>query len=90
MSGRASSRNVRNIAEDMKANGYQGAPIKVLESNGERFILDGHHRVQAARRAGIDIPFESVSPSNLSNFGYNSVDDVIRASTEAGPVKLRP
>ena len=45
----------------MKANGYQGAPIKVLESNGERFILDGHHRVQAARRAGIDVPFESVS-----------------------------
>jgi hypothetical protein len=90
LSGRASSRNVRNIAEDMKANGYQGAPIKVLEANGERFILDGHHRVQAARRAGIDVPFESISPSNLSNFGYNSVDDVIRASTEAGPVKLRP
>ena len=32
LSGKASSRNVRELTESMKTNGWQGEPIKVLEA----------------------------------------------------------
>jgi hypothetical protein len=89
LSGRASSRNVNEIADSMRANGWQGDPIKVLDHNGTKYILDGHHRVEAARRVGIEVPYQTVAPENLSQFGYKSVEQVIQATSEAGPVRLR-
>ena len=90
LSGRRSSKNVNQLTDSMKSNGWQGAPIKVFEHNGARYILDGHHRQQAAMRAGLTkMPYEKVPAQNLSQYGYNSADEVIRAATEAGPVKLR-
>jgi len=89
LSGRASSRNVNEIAGSMRASGWQGDPIKVLDHNGTKYILDGHHRVEAARRVGIEIPYQTVAPENLGQFGYKSVEQVIQATSEAGPVRLR-
>ena len=88
LAGKADSRIVQGIMDDMRCNGWNGDPIKVLEHCGERFILDGHHRVEAARRLGIEVPFESVPPTNLCQYGYESVDQVVTSSCEAGPVKL--
>jgi hypothetical protein len=91
LSGRASSRTVNEIADSMRRNGFQGEPIKIFEHNGEKFILDGHHRIAAARRAGLDdIPFESIPESRLGEFGFGSADDVLRAAREAGGDRLRP
>lgn len=89
LSGNASTRNVQGLMDDMRVNGWQGKPIDVFEHNGSKYILDGHHRVEAARRVGIDVPYNSVPASNLGAHGYNTADDVIRAATEAGPVKVR-
>jgi hypothetical protein len=75
--------------DDMRVNGWQGKPIDVFEHNGSKYILDGHHRVEAARRVGIDVPYNSVPASNLGAYGYKTADEVIQAATEAGPVKLR-
>lgn len=55
LSGRASARKVNEIADSMRANGWQGDPIKVVEVNGQRIVVDGHHRLAAARQAGIDV-----------------------------------
>ena len=74
--------------ESMKSNGWQGDPISVFEEDGTKYILDGHHRVQAALRVGIDVPYEIVAVEDLPQFGYKTVDELISASAEAGPVKL--
>ncbi|HZF50865.1 MAG TPA: ParB/RepB/Spo0J family partition protein [Polyangiaceae bacterium] len=89
LSGRHSSRQVRKFAESMRTDGWQGDPIKVVEYNGKRYIIDGHHRVEAARRAGIDVPYEIASPAEMAGRGYKSIDEVIRAAADAGPNRLR-
>nr|WP_268808794.1 ParB N-terminal domain-containing protein [Pseudobacteriovorax antillogorgiicola] len=89
MSGNKSSKNVKNLIQSMKANGWQGSPISVIEHKGAKYILDGHHRAAAARRAGVNVPYNKVPESGLSSFGYKSIDDVIQAASEAGPNRLR-
>ncbi|WP_222614672.1 ParB/RepB/Spo0J family partition protein, partial [Klebsiella pneumoniae] len=48
------------IAKDMKANGYKvDKPVDVAIVNGKMIIIDGHHRAEVARKAGMkDIPSE--------------------------------
>ena len=89
LSGNASTRTVQGLMDDMRVNGWQGKPIDVFEHNGSKYILDGHHRVEAAGRVGIEVPFNSVPESSLGKYFYKTADAVIRASTEAGPIKLR-
>ena len=67
----------------MKANGWKGDPISVFEHGGEKYILDGHHRVAAARQAGIDIPFRSIPESDLSSLGYKNLEAILNAASEA-------
>ena len=74
----------------MRSNGWQGPPIDVFEHDGVKYILNGHHRVQAAMKAGIDVPYRSVPQSELPAFQYDSAEAVVRAASEAGPVRLRP
>lgn len=75
----------------MRTGGWQGEPIKVVEHNGQMLIVDGHHRVAAARIAGIDVPYEVVDPSSVIGPGqWSSLDDVLRDSYTVGPDRVRP
>lgn len=56
---------VKRLAKDMKAHGFDPAkPIKAqVGASGRIFIIDGHHRVQAALKAGIaKIPVDVFVP----------------------------
>ncbi|BDU75474.1 RHS repeat-associated core domain-containing protein [Mesoterricola sediminis] len=45
---------IKRMAKDMKANGFDASkPIQIAVVDGKRIILDGHHRVAAAIKAGI-------------------------------------
>ncbi|MBK6693907.1 MAG: ParB N-terminal domain-containing protein [Myxococcales bacterium] len=84
LSGGASSRNVAKIERSMNASGWNGPPIKVFEHNGTKYVLDGHHRLAAARQARLpEVPYESIPVSELGSFGYASADDVLMAASEA-------
>ena len=49
--------------------------IKYVEVNGQRFIVDGHHRAVAARQLGIEnVPAEEVQ---LPYGSYKTVEDLI-------------
>ena len=90
LSGRASQRTVNEIAESMRTNGWQGAPIDVVELNGQRIVVDGHHRLAAARRAGIDVQYQVVDPSAVIGPGkYTSVDDILQSTYSVGRDRLR-
>jgi len=53
-SNEMSGSQVKRIAKDMKANGYNAdEPVDVAIVNGKMIIIDGHHRAEAARKAGI-------------------------------------
>jgi hypothetical protein len=50
-------------------------PIKYVEYNGKKYIVDGHHRLQAAKILGIeDVPVEKVE---LPYAGYKNIEDLL-------------
>ncbi len=55
----ASSRKTASywIQQFERAKGWTGDPVAVFESKGYRYILDGHHRVAAARAAQIPVQY---------------------------------
>jgi ParB-like chromosome segregation protein Spo0J len=57
--------------------------------NGERHVINGHHRVAAASRAGIDVQYRTLSLAELQDHGYRSVDEVIAAWAERTPDRIR-
>lgn len=82
--GNSSSKNVVKIRDSMAADGWQGGPVSVLEHDGKKYLLDGHHRRAAAIRAGLDqVPYKTVS---LPFRGYQTLDDVL---TYVSPDNLR-
>lgn len=51
---------VNMIAQSMEENGYDGRPIVVMENADEYIGLTGSHRIDAAKKAGIDVEVVSV------------------------------
>jgi hypothetical protein len=73
--GNASSRNVMNYRDSMMKDGWQGDPVTVVEHDGQKYLVDGHHRRAAAIRAGLDrVPYKTVE---LPHGNYRSLDDVL-------------
>lgn len=89
LSGNASSRLVSKISESMRMNGWQGDPIKTIDVDGSLYIVDGHHRVAAARRAGIEVPYQVVDPSSaIARGSWSSLDDILMDADTVGPDRL--
>ncbi len=87
ISGRASSKNVAAIANDLKANGWKGDPIKAYKHEGEMYVLDGHHRLEAAKIADVEVQFEIVD--DLAEWGYESAEELLKHVDDVGPNRLR-
>lgn len=82
LSGDASEASVDLLSKSMEESGWNGPPIRVLEYNGYQYILDGHHRVAAAKKAAragvnIQVPYEVVAEIELSAFGFRDADHVV-------------
>ncbi len=54
--------------------------MKVLTYGGKTYIIDGHHKVNAAIRLGKDVPVVEVS---LAESGYSSIAEIQTASYNA-------
>ena len=74
----------------MRQDGYVGNGIDVVEHNGQRYIVDGHHRAAAARRTGTNVNVNVVDDIANHPSEYNSVNDVVRAADSVGLDRLRP
>ncbi len=90
LSGSRSSASVDKIAASMRADGFKGPPIDVIEQNGKFYILDGHHRAAAAARTGTNVDIRIVQDIGSHPSNFQSIDDVIRAAEQVGPNRLVP
>lgn len=70
---------VKKLTKDMKKNGFDPAhPIEVAEVDGKKIILDGHHRAEAAARAGIkEVPVKTKPVTS------EQADNLSREASEA-------
>lgn len=55
------------IVASMNQNGWQGRPVLALSVNGRNLAMTGSHRIEAARRSGIDVPVHWVDTSKTSD-----------------------
>lgn len=88
--GKADSQRVHVLRQSMTENGWVGEPIVVIEYNGERYILDGHHRTYAARLADIVVRYRAIEAAELSKFGYRSIEEVVASHAESRPNRISP
>ena len=69
-----SRKKYSNFLDSVRKNGIT-EPIKYVEFKGTKFVVDGHHRLQAAKDLNIkSIPIEKVS---LPYKGYKNIDDLL-------------
>ena len=69
-----SRRQMDKFLKDVQKDGTIREPIKYVEYNGKKYVVDGHHRLIAAKKLGMkNIPAEKV---NLPYGGYKTIDDL--------------
>lgn len=69
-----SKKQYDTLVESIRKNGII-EPIKYVEYNGSKFVVDGHHRLRAAKQLKLEeIPVEKVS---LPYKGYKTIDDLL-------------
>ena len=69
-----SNRQMNNLTNDIRANGIR-EPIRYVMHNGQKYVVDGHHRLIAARRLGIrEVPTQRVE---LPFRGYRTLEDLL-------------
>lgn len=84
--------HAHRIAESMKENGWQGAPIEIsLTDDGKYQIEDGQHRFLACKQSGTPVKFMVVKPKTIYDVAtQNSMkkgwkgSDYIKAYSEDG------
>ncbi|WP_079056293.1 polymorphic toxin-type HINT domain-containing protein [Streptomyces caeruleatus] len=88
LSGKGSIKNVDSLTASMRENGWQGDPIWVANVGGDLYILNGHHRVAAAKRAGINVPYRILPDEEIRARYPGGADDITTAWAEVGPDRL--
>ena len=69
-----SKTQMQALMNDIRVNGIQ-EPIKYVENNGAKYIVDGHHRFYSAQKLGIqNVPVQQVQ---LPYGGYKSAFDLM-------------
>ena len=69
-----SEKQYSNLVESIRKNGII-EPIKYVEYKGTKYVVDGHHRLRAAKQLGPDkIPVQKVS---LPYKGYKTINDLL-------------
>ena len=69
-----SKNQFKKFAESVSKNGIT-EPIKYVEFNGTKYVVDGHHRLKAAKQFNMkSIPIEEVS---LPYKGYKTIGDLL-------------
>ena len=78
---------IKRLKKRMQQRGYDASkPIEIVEVNGRKIIVDGHHRARAAGAAGIrEVPVEVivVNPATASQYLREAADAAVRLGLES-------
>ncbi|MGC4810922.1 DUF6531 domain-containing protein [Micromonospora sp. DT228] len=95
ISGDSSSKRVARYRNDMR-NGefdWEQSPISVVRHDGSTYVVDGHHRLAAAKYANVDeVRVRDVTDDLVREgfLGYRDMDDVLRSAESFTGNRLNP
>ena len=89
LSGNPSTRKIKSLISSMQQNGWQGDPIEVRTIGNNTYVINGHHRVFAAKRAGINVQARELSLDEVKAYGYSGDEEVAMTSAGVPPDKIR-
>lgn len=78
ISWKTSTEKVADIMSTAKTQGIK-TPVDVFQSGGKSYIINGHHRVEAATRLGQNVPVNYLS----SPTGYSGIGELQQAAYNA-------
>jgi hypothetical protein len=98
--GDSSTKKVASMRNMMRAGTFdwdEAGPIFVAKNGDDMYVLDGHHRLAAAKMVGLEeVPIQDVTDQLVSGGfrGYPDMDDVLRSAhtfmgNRLNPRKLR-
>lgn len=78
------------MAAEMKAKGYSGPAIDVVMSDGKMLVVDGHHRLAAAKMAGLsEVPINVIDDIASHPSSWRTIEEVAQDAATVGPNTLR-
>lgn len=70
-----SKKAFKDFKDGIATDGHIKKPIRYVEHEGKKYIVDGHHRARAAKELGLrQVPTEKVS---LPHKGYKQIEDLL-------------
>ena len=65
------------------------APIEVANINDKLYVINGHHRLEAALRTNTNIEYKVLTKEQWQAYGYKTESEIIRAASEASVEKIK-
>lgn len=69
------------------ANGEAIEAIEVAVINGVNYVVNGHHRLEAALRSGAELEYKILQPSEWAKY-YKTEQEIIEAAAMTSKPKL--
>ncbi|GAA5112331.1 LamG-like jellyroll fold domain-containing protein [Haloechinothrix salitolerans] len=88
LSGNASRKRVDKFTKMMKSGQWPGGPVLVAQDKNSLYIVDGHHRVAAAKRARVHVPYSVASQERVNELYRDGMEQVVRMWAEVGPDRI--
>ncbi|MBE1488907.1 LamG-like jellyroll fold domain-containing protein [Plantactinospora soyae] len=95
ISGDSSTKNVARLGKDMRAGTFdwEQSPLSVVRHEGTTYVLDGHHRLAAAKWVGAErVGIRDVTDELLNGGfrGYKDMADVLDTASRFQGNRLNP
>ncbi|SDH67851.1 LamG-like jellyroll fold domain-containing protein [Pseudonocardia oroxyli] len=89
LQGNASRKFIEGLVEKLRR-GETLAPVELVEITGELYVIDGHHRVVAAKKAGVDVPYRIISVDDEAvRARYpGGGEEIVQTWAEVGPDRI--
>jgi RHS repeat-associated protein len=86
--GNESARNVGVLMGLIRQN-IKLDPVEVAVINNKMYIINGHHRTEAAMRTNTDVRFRILTKVEWQRYGYTNEQDIINAAAEANIQRVK-
>jgi hypothetical protein len=65
------------------------SPVEVANINNKLYVINGHHRLEAALRTNTEVKYKILSKEQWQTYGYKDESQILNASSEASQQRIK-